>query len=1525
MKAPKTNMTLSTKNFLLFLFLLPILGLSQVSEDFESGIGGWTTSGSASTGTFVVGDPDATTYQLGNDHTPSGTDALFTGFNFGGLGSDDVDGGTAIVTSPTYSITANSTLSIWYFFGQRDNNDDAGDFFRLEYSLNGGGSYTTLVFIGDVTTNPVWTEATVAIPAGSNVRIRVSAADGPGPGDIIEAGIDDLTITPLFPIILIDDVTIDEDAGTATFTARHTNSNASGSFTVNYATTDNTAVAGNDYTAASGTLNFNGTVGDTDTFTVTILDDGTFESPETFTVLFTGTSDSSVDISDTATGTIIDDDALIMTDGVTENTCSDLFLDPGGPSNYGNNQDIVYTICSDTAGSYVSVDFTSFDVRNGDLLYVYDGNSTGGTLIGQYNNNNIPDVIDSTDSSNCLTFRFVSNGSSTGEGWQANVSCFVEGPKIVINDISFDEDVGVAIFTATQTRASHGFNTIFGFVNRPFAVDFQTVDGSALAGSDYTSTSGTITFNGQIGNVQTISIPITNDGVPEFAEDFMVEFTGANANFGTINFSDTGTGTINSQIATNVPLTLFQEFDGYYDYSTTGGTLRTESNTGDACAITTSSSNTLVSPIPATATVERAYLYWAHSSNTVDGQVTFEGQTVNANFQYQTTLTTRNFYGYVSDVTSIIQGIANPSTNTFNFSGLTVDNSGNYCSTSTVLGGWALFIFYEDTSLPAVNINLYQGFDGLSNAGTSFTLDSFYAIAGSGAKASFLSWEGDSTLDGSSSGSTNPEELSITNQAAVTNILTGDGGQTGNNAYNSTIYDNTVAPIYNTSNSHGVDLDTYDISSFLSPGDTQVTANVDVGQDFVISNAVVLKVPSNLVAGTVFEDVNYPGGQGRNQVASSGIGIQGTTVEVFDSGDNFVQRTTTDINGRYSFGGIADGTYSVKVVNSTVRSNRAGGLNCSACYPIQTFRSFGNAASITEVTNEIGGADPSRFQDAAIGVLTNAQTVSSVTLAGNGIVGIDFGFNFSTIVNTNDIGQGSLEQFIINSNNLDEGILDIEANSIFDPASGDDVSIFMIPSSSDPLGRATDANFSAGVATISTLSGLTELNDSNTHIDGRTQTANIGDTNSGSIGTGGLVGVDLEPLPTYPRPEIAINCDDSLGMTLNGDISNVSIRNMAIYNATSAIQAEGDGGLGVNRTVTEVLLGTLPDGSDPGTSLRNTLYGLRLVSPAKITITSSYVGYNGNGAILGVLSNSELIATYNEVFQNGGNTNSHDGIDIDGVNGTISYNLIYGQNTSSGNPSSGGGNGIELGSTSAISGNNLIENNTIRNNTSAGVTMRNGASGNTISKNIIHNNEVGIAVNDGGGTSNSNTFSRNSIYANNGLGIDLYGGGAGNFDGITLNDDGDADTGSNDLLNFPIISAAYISNGNLVVKGWSRPGTTLEFFFTDVNEGTATAGDNTLGLSVDYGEGQRFIGSGVEGSGADMDVSSSSYSDPDGNMDTTNRFQFSLPLPSGTNLGDLVTATATLSGSTSEFSPMSILKVATIITNRRITYRINKN
>ncbi len=963
-----------------------------------------------------------------------------------------------------------------------------------------------------------------------------------------------------------------------------------------------------------------------------------------------------------------------------------------------------------------------------------------------------------------------------------------------------------------------------------------------------------------------------------------------------------------SPIQLNAPLTLFEEFDGYIGYSSTGGTLRTASNTVNACSITTASSNTLTSSIPVGGTIDKAYLYWAHSGATADSQVTFEGVTVNADFLYGTSITNRTFFGGVSDVTSIINGIPNPSTNVYNFSGLTIDNSSTYCSSATVLGGWSLMIFYTDASLPAATINLYQGFNGESNSSSSFTLGGFYAIGGTGSKTTVLSWEGDQTLS-------NSELLTVTTGLG-TFTLSGDGdnnGTTVNNPFNSTIFDNTILPIVNNTSTYGVDLDTYDVSPYIQPGETSVTTNVQSGQDFVIMNALVLKVPSNLITGTVFEDVNYGGGAGRNLVAASGVALPGATIELYDGGGTLVQTTITAVDGRYIFAGMANGSYSGRVVNSTVRSSRTGGSACTSCLPIQTFRKDYLLSTLTETTDEVGGTNPSGV-DPGAGTLTGAQSVASVTITNEGVAGLDFGFNFNSIVNTNEDDQGSLEQFIVNSNTLGETGLNIESNSIFDPPVGDDTSVFMIPSSTDPLGRTADTNFTSGYFDISISNGspLTTITDSNTKIDGRTQTAYSGNTNSGTAGAGGTaVGISATTLPNYDLPEIQVHRNG--GDVLRTQGSSIGIRNISVYaNNNAGIRVDGG-----SATISNAIIGVNALGSNAG----NIDYGVEITS-GTVVIDSNYIATTTDSGIL--INGGTSTTIQNNHITSNGDSACDDNITIQSGSGiTIQQNLIE--------------NAEALGiDGDGISGNVSITENTIVNSgqnggicsgniENAGIRL-DGNNSSIISNIIATNGGAGIIL--AGGNTSGNLISQNSIYANgttaDALGIDIdQSDGLG--DGITLNDNGDADNGPNGAINFSIISAAYISGTNLVVKGWARPGATIELFLTDVNQGTATVGDNQLGMSADYGEGQTYIGTFVEGSGADLDTGTSSYTDADGNTDTTNHFQFNLTLPSGVLIGNYITSTATISNSTSEFSPFSVIKVRTVITNRRITYRVNKS
>ncbi|MGK0451451.1 MAG: hypothetical protein ACJAXE_002121, partial [Neolewinella sp.] len=105
--------------------------------------------------------------------------------------------------------------------------------------------------------------------------------------------------------------------------------------------------------------------------------------------------------------------------------CGGIFVDPGGVSgNYQNNSVEEYTICPDAPGTSVMLDFTSFNVPCGDVMNIYNGDSAADPILGSaLCGTSIPGPFTSTDPSGCLFITFTSNGSTTGSGWTADVTC----------------------------------------------------------------------------------------------------------------------------------------------------------------------------------------------------------------------------------------------------------------------------------------------------------------------------------------------------------------------------------------------------------------------------------------------------------------------------------------------------------------------------------------------------------------------------------------------------------------------------------------------------------------------------------------------------------------------------------------------------------------------------------------------------------------------------------------------------------------------------------------------------------------------------------------------------------------------------------------------------------------------------------------------------------------------------------------------------------------------------------------------
>ncbi len=115
--------------------------------------------------------------------------------------------------------------------------------------------------------------------------------------------------------IAIDDVSIVEgDDGTSVLTFTVTRSDADSAFTVDFATGDGTATAGDDYVAANGTLTFAAGGELTQTISVTINGDTVIEPNENFTVDLSNlvVTEGEAEITDAqGVGTIVSDDLAI--------------------------------------------------------------------------------------------------------------------------------------------------------------------------------------------------------------------------------------------------------------------------------------------------------------------------------------------------------------------------------------------------------------------------------------------------------------------------------------------------------------------------------------------------------------------------------------------------------------------------------------------------------------------------------------------------------------------------------------------------------------------------------------------------------------------------------------------------------------------------------------------------------------------------------------------------------------------------------------------------------------------------------------------------------------------------------------------------------------------------------------------------------------------------------------------------------------------------------------------------------------
>jgi hypothetical protein len=318
-------------------------------------------------------------------------------------------------------------------------------------------------------------------------------------------------------------------------------------------------------------------------------------------------------------------------------------------------------------------------------------------------------------------------------------------------------------------------------------------------------------------------------------------------------------------------------------------------------------------------------------------------------------------------------------------------------------------------------------------------------------------------------------------------------------------------------------------------------------------------------------------------------------------------------------------------------------------------------------------------------------------------------------------------------------------------------------------------------------------------------------------------------------PAIRLQGTDLItGLTLQAGASGSEVRGLSITGFDYAMEVDAS-----NTVIAGNYIGLRPDGSATtsntnGIDLRgdnNTIGGLTAAdrnvlsgnTNAGLTVTGdnntvigNYIGTDATGLLARGNVNGNLSVTGGSGTRIGGATAAErniiattirSGIEVLGGANTLiqgNYIGVGSDGTTLLNPGDATTNGIWLSSTSGA----LIG------GTEAGAA--NLISGNTEGVEIT-NNSTGISV------------LGNSIYGNHGLGIDIFALG------VSGNDVGDADTGANNLQNFPVLTLA-ITDGSSQINLQGTLNSTANSYFRIEFFANQTADANN------FGEGQIYLG-----------------------------------------------------------------------------------
>jgi uncharacterized repeat protein (TIGR01451 family)/CSLREA domain-containing protein len=363
--------------------------------------------------------------------------------------------------------------------------------------------------IGSVSHNGSTVTYTPGADNNGSDTFTYTISDGRGGTD---TGTVSVTVTPVADIS-IGDVSQNEGSGGGTTAFVFTVSldePASTTVQIPWSTADGTALAGEDYTAASNTLTL--TTGQSSgTVSIAVGADEKHEIDEGFVVnLGTPVNGTLVDAQGAATVLNDDPQPTISVD------------DPTITEATGSTVNLVFTVTLDrpsyqtvtvaTATSDVDAEATS-DYTAVTPTLTFNPTETTKTVSVTIQGDDL-DEFDETLQLNLSSPTNATIADATGVGTIVDDD---DTPTLAVADLTVDENDagGAALVQVTLTGKSQ----------RTITVDAATADGTAAAGADYTAQTTTFTWlSGETG-AQTFPVPITDEGEDEADETFTVSLT----------------------------------------------------------------------------------------------------------------------------------------------------------------------------------------------------------------------------------------------------------------------------------------------------------------------------------------------------------------------------------------------------------------------------------------------------------------------------------------------------------------------------------------------------------------------------------------------------------------------------------------------------------------------------------------------------------------------------------------------------------------------------------------------------------------------------------------------------------------------------------------------------------------------------------------------------------------------------------------------------------------------------------------